>query len=107
MLLRDARPAVLVRYDREAYVGMHDPAVRVTFDRRLAAAQTGQPEVRMGGPGFEVVEGSRVVLELKFNDRCPAWLTAIVRSHGLQRRSYSKYSTSLAAAWRRGSAAIG
>ena len=38
------------------------------------------------------MEGRRVVLELKFNGRCPAWMTNTIRSLGLQRTSYSKYS---------------
>jgi hypothetical protein len=107
MLRFDARPTVLVRYDREAYVGAFDPSVRVTFDRRLAAARTERPEVRMQGPAFSVVEGSLVIVELKFDDRCPSWLAAAVQTHGLRRRSYSKYSMSMAATSRRGSAATG
>lgn len=100
MLETAAVPTLLVRYDREAYVGGADPEARVTFDRRLVAARTPRAEVRLHGADFQSVETGMVVLELKFNRRCPAWLDAIVHGQGLQRRSFSKYARCLAATGR-------
>jgi hypothetical protein len=105
MLQSEARPVTLVRYDREAYVGRFDQEARVTFDRGLRAARTSHADVRMAGPDFTVVEGRHVILEIKFNNRCPAWLDAVIKTHALRRRSYSKYCHALAASHRRGSAA--
>ena len=95
MLATRARPRVLVRYDREAYVGTTDPNVRVTFDRHLRAAATSRAEVRMGGAGFHAIGERAVILELKFNDRCPAWLLQLVKRFELRRTSYSKYCAAI------------
>lgn len=102
MLQIDARPTLLVRYEREAYVGLYDAEVRVTFDRKISAIRMPRPEIRLAGSDFSVVESNLVVVELKFNNRCPEWLDAIVRNHGLRRRSYSKYARSLASVLGRG-----
>lgn len=95
MLASRARPRVLVRYDREAYVGVADPAVRVTLDRRLRAAETSRAEVRMDGAGFRSVDVRGVILELKFNQRCPAWLLQLIQRFELRRTSYSKYCAAI------------
>ena len=95
MLATRARPRVLVRYDREAYVGAADPDVRVTLDRRLRAADTSRAEVRMDGPAFRSVGERSVILELKFNQRCPAWLLQLVQRFELRRTSYSKYCAAI------------
>lgn len=95
MLAVRARPRVLVRYDREAYLGVTGPDVRVTFDRRLQAATQDRAEVRMGGAGFRSVGERQVILELKFNDRCPAWLLQLVKRFELRRTSYSKYCVAI------------
>ncbi|MCC6672923.1 MAG: polyphosphate polymerase domain-containing protein [Planctomycetes bacterium] len=96
LLLRtQARPTVLVRYDREAYVGLDDTETRVTFDRHLRVLRTERPEVLVDAPGFAVVQDHRVVLELKFNHRCPNWMQHLIQGHGLRRTSFSKYCHSL------------
>lgn len=91
MLASRARPRVLVRYDREAYIGVTEPDVRVTFDRQLRAAPMSRAEVRMDGSGFRSVGERAVILELKFSNRCPAWLLQLVKRFELRRTSFSKY----------------
>jgi hypothetical protein len=86
-----AQPRVLVRYERQAYVGIDDAEVRVTFDRRLRICQTDSPELPMDGKGFVAVPVRGVILELKYTDRHPQWLVEIVRRHDLHRGSFSKY----------------
>ncbi len=95
MLATRARPRVLVRYDREAYVGLTDPDVRVTFDRRLRAATQTREVVIVDGPGFHSIGERQVILELKFNDRCPSWLLQLVKRFELPRTSYSKYCAAI------------
>lgn len=95
MTLTRATPRILVRYDRQAYAGVIDDSVRVTFDRRLRGLRTDRPEVRVESPLFVPIRTGGVILELKFNDRCPAWLLRIVQMHGLRRGSFSKYATCL------------
>lgn len=92
-----ARPAVLIRYMRQAFEDTSDTKVRVTFDRELAYKVTSLPEVRLGGSGWQrnpYTEGG-VVLEIKFTDFYPAWLSYMVKSFDLQQQSISKYASSI------------
>lgn len=88
---RRAAPRCLVRYERQAFVGRGDRDVRVTFDRRLAAAFCTAAEVPLQDPRYAPVPTQGVVLELKFHDREPRWLTEVVEGTDLRRRSFSKY----------------
>ena len=92
-----AKPAVLVRYVRQAYEGDDQNRVRVTFDRQLAYNITNVAQVRLGGGGWQrnpfTIGG--VILEIKFTDRYPAWLSRLVKHFNLRQRSISKYASSL------------
>jgi len=92
-----AKPAVLVRYMRQAYEDTTDTKVRVTFDRELAYKITSTPQVRLGGAGWQrnpFTEGG-VVLEIKFTGRYPAWLSHMTKCFNLRHRSISKYASSI------------
>jgi len=93
--LSKAIPRLLVRYDREAWVGRDEDDVRVTFDRHLSATPEGQAIVRVRDSRYETLQPRGVVLELKFTDRCPPWMADAVRACELRRRSFSKYCTSV------------
>ena len=97
MTLRRATPACTVRYERQAYMGRGDTEVRVTVDRQLAAIAEHGPVLQIDDPRHRPVPMQGVILELKFTDRCPSWLGDIIRSLDLRRRSFSKYSTCMAA----------
>jgi len=92
-----ARPAILVRYMRQAYEGDSHNRVRVTFDRHLAYNVTRLPEVRLGGSGWRqnpyTVNG--VVLEIKYTGHFPVWLSEMVRYFDLRQQSISKYASSI------------
>jgi SPX domain protein involved in polyphosphate accumulation len=92
-----AKPAILVRYMRQAYEGNDQNRVRVTFDRELAYKTTKVAQVRLGGSRWQrnpfTIGG--VILEIKFTDRYPAWLGRLVKHFNLRSRSISKYASSL------------
>jgi hypothetical protein len=92
-----AKPAVLVRYMRQAFEGDSHTRVRVTFDRELAYKITDRPEVRLGGPGWRrnPFNVNGVVLEIKFTGHFPAWLSNMVKYFNLRQRSISKYASSI------------
>jgi hypothetical protein len=96
-----ARPVLGVRYQREAFIGVHDTRARVTFDRRMQF-RVGDATIQVDGEGWENLGLAQVILELKFTGRCPAWMSAAVARYELHRISYSKYSNSVLAAVRRG-----
>jgi hypothetical protein len=92
-----AKPLVLIRYMRQAFEGDSENRVRVTFDRQLAYCITNRPEVRLGGRGWQrnpFTEGG-VILEIKFTDRYPAWLSQMVKYFSLEARSISKFASSI------------
>ncbi|MHC4559988.1 MAG: VTC domain-containing protein [Planctomycetota bacterium] len=92
-----AKPAVLIRYMRQAYEGTSQNRVRVTFDRELAYNITSLSEVRLGGGGWQrnsfTLGG--VILEVKFTDRYPAWLNYMVKYFNLRPQSISKFASSI------------
>ncbi|RPH37593.1 polyphosphate polymerase domain-containing protein [bacterium] len=97
-------PVVLVRYLRQAFEGTSENRVRVTFDRELCYKVTEEPRVRLGGSGWQhnVLTTGHVILEIKFTDRYPAWLTRLVRDFELEVTPVSKYATSITQAFRLG-----
>jgi hypothetical protein len=102
MALRRARPATLVRYQRQAYVGLDDQDVRVTVDRRLCAMPTDRMAIVFDGAGYRTTPMPGVVLELKFTDRMPPWMHGAIAANDLRRVSCSKYCISLDALARDG-----
>ncbi|HUU17519.1 MAG TPA: polyphosphate polymerase domain-containing protein [Sedimentisphaerales bacterium] len=92
-----ARPAVLVRYTRQAYEGGSENRVRVTFDRELAYHVTSLPEVRLAGGAWQrnsfTLGG--VILEVKFTAHYPVWLNRMVKCFNLRQQSISKYASSI------------
>ncbi len=90
-----ARPTVRVRYMRQAYEGDSENRVRITFDRQLAYNLSSEPIVTLGGTGWKYHPTNDVILEIKFTDFYPAWLTRMVKYFNLRSRSVSKYVSSV------------
>jgi hypothetical protein len=78
-----ARPAVLVRYTRQAYEGAYHV--------------TSLPEVRLAGGAWQrnsfTLGG--VILEVKFTAHYPVWLSRMVKYFNLRQQSISKYASSI------------
>ena len=92
--LRDrlsAEPRTFVCYRREAFISPDNNHVRVTFDRDVAAQRfvAGKPLAIPRDFYWPRIPG--VVLELKFTDRFPNWMSELVRTFDLQRVSVPKY----------------
>ncbi len=91
-----ARATLYVSYKREAFVTADDGPLRVTMDRQIRATlfegddQIAVPQ-RGAAPSPLVVPPESVVLEMKFNRSCPAWMQKLVRVFNLHRRSVCKY----------------
>ena len=100
-----AVPQVLIRYDRESYLGRSDRYARLTIDRRLryARAHTFEllPEkaawwamdtpVRMNRPF------SGAILELKTYGDAPSWMIDLVQRFDLVRVGFCKYFNAMRA----------
>ena len=100
-----ARPYTLVRYHREPYFSRIDDYARVTFDSNIRAQSVRELSFETEDRGWRAPDAagtprapdSLVVLELKFTAAVPIWLVDLVGRFGLQRRSFSKYGTSIRA----------
>ena len=102
------RPASLVRYTRQAFVGKeYDVGLRVTFDTFLSF-QTHPLHLHEEPSDLPMLPAHLVVMEIKVNERIPNWLTEMIAAHNLQIVRVSKYCRSIDAArnmpsmqWRR------
>ena len=92
-------PAVIVRYDRQAFIGsIYDAGMRVTFDTNLTF-QAYPLHLHEKRSELPVLSPGKVILEIKVNDRVPLWLTELIAAHNLQLSRISKYCCSIEAGW--------
>jgi len=91
MLQLNARPTMHIAYEREAWVSRSSNAVRVTMDRRVRGETRRGTEfiTAMRSPVYPF--GAQTVLEIKFTDRFPDWLSDMVRHFNLLQGGAPKY----------------
>jgi hypothetical protein len=80
-----------VSYVREAYTGVEDTNVRVTFDREISGSAFSGAQVLPHQSEWVVPPVKGVVLEIKFTNRFPLWLETMVQSLNLNRTAFAKY----------------
>jgi hypothetical protein len=92
---RALRPVLLVVYDREPYVGLLEPSLRITFDRRLRSVAWPRVEGLFDERGARPSLAGSFILEVKHDEAFgfPTWLRPFLTRHGLASRSLSKYWT--------------
>lgn len=86
-------PTCLITYDREAYHGLLDSRVRITFDKNLRSRMfppTGQlfseEQLKKFFPGH-------FILEIKyFSDEMPRWARSLIQEFMLRNEALSKYT---------------
>ncbi len=99
-------PQSLIAYEREAFVGLDDPTLRVTFDLNVRSYLQPDPTEIFREDDLKHMESSRFILEIKFTGRMPFWVRCIIRDFKLRIQSISKYCNGLDA-WRIKEAALG
>ncbi len=89
-------PAVLVVYDREAFLGKFDPSIRITFDKNLRGATSPSPSILYDEACLQPAMYHSWIFEVKFF-RCalPAFVRSIIRRYELPRMALSKYAICL------------
>ncbi len=85
------RPAVAVKYNREAYV-MPSLGIRVTFDTMVDALPP-EKNALFGSdlPTIPSLPRNEVIMEIKYSQRCPSFIRRSCKTNGLQ-LSVSKYA---------------
>lgn len=84
-------PVILVIYEREAFLGVHDENIRLTFDKNLRSVASPELGQLFGNEHIRHSLEGQFILEVKFNDHFPAWMKPITATLGLVRQSASKY----------------
>ena len=91
MYSRAFRPAVSVRYDREAYV-FEPLGIRVTFDCNIDSLPPDK-ETLFGRTerAIPAIERGQIIMEIKYSERCPSFVRKCCQTYGMQ-LSVSKYA---------------
>jgi hypothetical protein len=89
------RPTMAISYRRRAFFGIYARDLRVTFDTRVQYSPS-QLDIRAPfESGKYVIDPRLVVMEVKFSDRVPHWLCALLNTYDLQVTRLSKYCTAV------------
>ena len=108
VLTRRCQPTLLVRYAREVWKGHIDSYVRVTFDTKLEYARVDEAVLESAGPWEPADDAvafddddALVLIEVKFEQTVPRWLSLAIRDLGMRRQGFSKYGVGVARAFGR------
>jgi hypothetical protein len=88
------RPEVIVSYDRQAFQGIAEPDLRITFDYHLRCRQENL-RIEHGPEGEFFVDPDLVIMEVKVNQSVPFWLARLLSRYECAKKSVSKYCTSV------------
>lgn len=92
---KNLQPAVSVIYDREAFFGRFDSALRVTFDKNLRSILYPQTDRLFEERDAIPVFNDHFILEIKFFGTLPEWVRSLVSRYSLLRQAISKYTMCL------------
>ena len=81
---------MFLAYDRAAFSGVDDPAVRITFDTDIRWRTTAL-DLRRGDYGAPLLPPEQILMELKLPGACPLWLSRALTDIDARQTSFSKY----------------
>lgn len=84
------KPAMYIAYQREAYKGIEDPLLRVTFDDHIVW-RVKDLSLSSKVYGNSILGEDQCLMEIKCGDSMPLWLTKILAKYGIYKTSFSKY----------------
>jgi len=83
-------PKVFIAYDREAYAGVENSELRVTFDTALRWREEAL-DLRLGSGGQLLLPEDTVLMEIKIPGAAPLWLARLLSENAIFSTSFSKY----------------
>lgn len=83
-------PRLFIAYDREAFYGKQDPALRMTLDRNIRFRDEDM-DLTKGSAGTLLDEEGGILLEIKCNGALPLYVTRILTALRIFPVSFSKY----------------
>lgn len=84
------RPAMFVGYERDAYEGVYDKNLRVTFDSNLRYRKE-DLKLDLGDCGKKFFDEDIYIMEIKTLDAIPLWFCSILSDLKIYPISFSKY----------------
>lgn len=83
-------PAMHISYDREAYHGVEDSSLRITFDNNIRWRDN---DVSLGSEiyGDRILNQELYILEIKCAGSMPLWLARALSENKIYKNSFSKY----------------
>lgn len=85
-------PKVFIGYERQAFVGIDEPELRITFDTNMQWRDT-DLDLCLGCYGKPILSDDSILMEIKMPDSCPLWLSRLLSELGIFPVSFSKYGT--------------
>ena len=89
---RNIYPMAFIGYDREAYAGIEDPNLRLTFDTNLRG-RSWDLDLREGTSGMYILPRETILMEIKIPGSAPIWLSRLLSENRIFDSSFSKYGT--------------
>jgi len=86
----ELRPATVIHYQRRAFQAPDERRLRITFDEDVRAWSS--HDLDLEGLGHPVLPPGWTVLEVKFDQRIPAWVGQALRTLQLRLQPFSKYA---------------
>lgn len=86
-------PKLIVSYDRQAFQGLVDEDLRVTFDYNLRCRHD-DLHIEHGPHGNHFVDEGSVILEVKVTHSVPFWLSRLLSEYKAPKNSVSKFCSS-------------
>ncbi|MCK0470297.1 polyphosphate polymerase domain-containing protein [Halalkalibacter sp. APA_J-10(15)] len=87
------QPENIVSYDRQAFTGIKDKDLRVTFDYNLRC-RNDDLHIEKGPHGHLFVDKDLVIMEVKVDHSVPLWLSRLLSEFECPKKSVSKFCTS-------------
>lgn len=84
------KPKMYIAYDREAYFGKEDNALRITFDRNIRSREE-DLQLELGDAGKLLLDREYRLMEIKVSGAFPMWLAHILSELEIYPTSFSKY----------------
>jgi SPX domain protein involved in polyphosphate accumulation len=88
-------PSMGILYRRRALTGAFDPRLRVTFDSRLMYKPAPVDLAKPFAVGSYIIDPRVSVLEIKYDNRAPQWLTTLICRHGYKMVRMSKFASAV------------
>lgn len=85
-------PAVYIAYDREAYKGIENSELRLTFDHNIRCRDYDLDFIA-GDDGIQLLAEDQVLMEVKIPGAMPLWMAKFFSDHQIYMTSFSKYGT--------------